>query len=151
MTVYAIAIVDSEGDCGTIYIPGATFEDEGTWANDNTKTVVHVTTQMEDYDRFAKQNYYKDGKWLDRNERTGEYYDWKNEAWVLNSDRLWTEIRQERDKRIYVTDWTQLSDSPLSDSKKAEWAAYRTALRDIPSDNSGVTHLSGVIWPDKPS
>ena len=45
---------------------------------------------------------------------------------------LWDELREKRDRRLAASDWTQMADSPLSDSKKAEWATYRQALREIP-------------------
>ena len=151
MTVYAVAIVDSEGDPGTIYIPGGTFEDEGAWYADPKKTVVHVTTQMEDYDRFAKQHYYKDGAWKERPERTGDYYIWKNEAWEFNSDLFWSEVREDRNRRLYFCDWTQLPDCKLSLSKQGEWTEYRSALRGVPQTNSGATKLDEIVWPDKPS
>jgi hypothetical protein len=41
-------------------------------------------------------------------------------------------------------------DSPLSDSKKAEWQTYRQALRDLPSNQSNVS-IRTVTWPTKPS
>ena len=44
---------------------------------------------------------------------------------------LWEELRQKRDLRLAGSDWTQMADSPLSNSKKAEWATYRQALRDL--------------------
>ena len=47
--------------------------------------------------------------------------------------------RAERDRLLSACDWTQLPDSPLSAEKKAEWATYRTALRDLPEDQE---------WPD---
>jgi len=31
------------------------------------------------------------------------------------------------------SDWTQLESSPLSTEKKAEWEAYRQALRNYPA------------------
>ena len=39
------------------------------------------------------------------------------------------------DRNIFLanSDWTQMIDSPLSDSKKTEWQTYRQALRDMPS------------------
>jgi len=43
--------------------------------------------------------------------------------------------RSERDKLLAETDWTQISDSPLSSDKKTEWANYRQALRDLPSES----------------
>ena len=36
-----------------------------------------------------------------------------------------------RNKKLAKSDWTQAPDSPLSDTKKAEWATYRQALRDL--------------------
>ena len=41
--------------------------------------------------------------------------------------------RTERNRLLTNTDWTQVTDSPLSSDKKTEWANYRTALRDLPT------------------
>ena len=151
MTVYGLAIVNSEGHIDSFYVPGGTFEDEGPWEHDKTKTVVHVTTQFSDMHEFVKLKYYKDGVWKSRSEAPGSYYDWKSEAWVLNSEALWKEIRQDRNQRLYECDWTQLDDNKLSLSKKGEWTEYRQALREVPTNNSGVTHVNEVVWPDQPS
>lgn len=58
------------------------------------------------------------------------------------------DIRVERDERLAACDWTQLADSPLSDSDKTAWATYRQSLRDLPSSD-GFPH--DVTWPDEPS
>jgi len=42
-------------------------------------------------------------------------------------------FRQIRNIKLKKCDWTQATDSPLSDEKKAEWATYRQQLRDLPS------------------
>ena len=42
-------------------------------------------------------------------------------------------LREQRDHLLLVSDWTQAADSPLSTSKKAEWATYRQTLRDLPN------------------
>ena len=52
---------------------------------------------------------------------------------MADNTYAWKEILQKRNNKLLASDWTQLSDSPLSDSKKAEWATYRQALRDIPN------------------
>lgn len=57
-------------------------------------------------------------------------------------------LRQERNYRLSRCDWTQANDSPLTNTKKTEWATYRTALRDI--TNSGQTLLT-VTFPTEPS
>ena len=63
---------------------------------------------------------------------------------------LWEEqrlpmLRQERDKRLVESDWTQGADVP--ESIKTTWQPYRQALRDI---TNTYTSLDDVVWPDKP-
>ena len=55
-------------------------------------------------------------------------------------------VRAERDDLLLKSDWTQIPGN-LSDAKKAEWATYRTALRDI---SSQVTFPYEITWPTKP-
>ena len=57
-------------------------------------------------------------------------------------------FRGERDSLLSQSDWTQLADSPLSDSKKTEWATYRQALRDLPAS---TTDYENVTFPTPPS
>ena len=65
------------------------------------------------------------------------------------SDAQWAEmLRFERDKQLATSDWTQAADSPLSSSKKTQWATYRQALRDLPAS---ATLGMAVEFPDKPS
>ena len=63
---------------------------------------------------------------------------------------LW--MRDRRSKLLSGSDWTQGADSPLTDSKKAEWQTYRQSLRDLPDTyGSGISAKSDVVWPVKPS
>ena len=50
------------------------------------------------------------------------------------------------------TDWTQTIDSPLSDELKAEYAAYRQTLRDIPNTINWETiqNANDIVWPREP-
>jgi len=54
--------------------------------------------------------------------------------------------------QLSQTDWTQLPDSPLSDELKAEYAAYRQTLRDLPNtiDWDTITHADDIVWPREP-
>ncbi len=70
------------------------------------------------------------------------------------------EVKSYRNALLAWSDWTQGNDSPLSSSKKAEWATYRQALRDIPETIAGDSNLTAKImaddhtlstWPTKPS
>ena len=59
-------------------------------------------------------------------------------------------VRTIRNGLLEESDWTQNSDSPLTTEKKAEWATYRQALRDVPATNLSVTDIDSVVWPTKP-
>jgi hypothetical protein len=59
-------------------------------------------------------------------------------------------MRSLRDYKLAKSDWTQFNDSPLSDSDKADWVAYRQALRDVPANNQDIESLDDVSWPTPP-
>ena len=60
-------------------------------------------------------------------------------------------VRTRRTIKLKNTDWTQGADSPLSNSKKAEWQTYRQALRDFPANlNGSWTTRDDVVWPSEP-
>lgn len=65
-------------------------------------------------------------------------------------DKATISNRVERDRLLSESDWTQGSDSPLSDADKALWATYRTELRDITSHDNWP-ELEDADWPTKPS
>ena len=69
---------------------------------------------------------------------------------TLSNAELWLEIRQKRNSRLLETDWTQINDSALSDSKKEEYKIYRQSLRDIPQTYR-VDGYGAVVWPASPS
>ena len=66
-------------------------------------------------------------------------------------------LREERNKLIAETDWTQLKDISLDSIREKNWKEYRQALRDLPNgstpklDSYGNLDMSSVTWPDKPS
>jgi|TARA_R100000455_G_C6232398_1_gene93638 hypothetical protein len=57
------------------------------------------------------------------------------------------DARDARNGSLKYCDWTVGADSPLSDSKKAEWRTYRQALRDIPSQSD---FPDNITWPTMP-
>ena len=75
----------------------------------------------------------------------------------LNNAEPYKLLREERNKLISETDWTQLKDIDLDIIRERNWKNYRQALRDLPSksnpklDGSGKLDMSSVTWPDKPS
>ena len=149
-----VAIVNAEGEIVQIYSSGQQVEPEGAWGSDGSMTVVHISGSVDNTNTFITQQYYKDGVWKERSARPNVYYNWKDEAWVLDSVRLWEEVRKERNIKLAMCDWTQAADSPLTDSKKEEWIIYRQRLRDTPVLNlpsSEITHLDQIVWPTQPT
>lgn len=65
----------------------------------------------------------------------------------LHPGLKWREIRNYRDYLMTNTDYTQMPDNPLSVEKKAEFAAYRQALRDLPASTDNPDE---IVWPVKP-
>ena len=61
----------------------------------------------------------------------------------------WASFYETRGALLFDSDWTQVSDSPLSESKKTEWQTYRQALRDMPSQE-GFDPLNPT-YPTEPS
>ena len=57
-------------------------------------------------------------------------------------------LRHYRDTLLRDSDWTQFTDSPLTDSKKTEWKTYRQSLRDLPATESDPENAT---FPTKPS
>ena len=150
MTTY-ISSINAEGEVQTIYRAAAIpVPVEGTDPDFADNTIVHVVGAIADLQVFANLHYYKDGEWVGRDPKPAAYYNWKDGGWVLDSPALFTLIRQQRDTRLYASDWTQTTDSPLTDEEKAAWVDYRAALRSVPADNSGATSVDEVTWPVAP-
>ena len=70
------------------------------------------------------------------------------------------EVKEYRNAQLIWSDWTRLDDVTLTTDKKAEWATYRQALRDLPSTIAADSNLTAKAladnhshssWPTKPS
>ena len=59
-------------------------------------------------------------------------------------------LRRERNTKLAKTDYTQMPDAPLTGAKKADWATYRQALRDLPSQYQDETDIDNVVYPTQP-
>lgn len=57
------------------------------------------------------------------------------------------ELRLERNRRLRDSDFSQLSDSPLTTEDKTAWKTYRQALRDLPQN---IEDPLTVAWPVAP-
>jgi|TARA_R110000744_G_C19271249_1_gene552514 hypothetical protein len=57
-------------------------------------------------------------------------------------------FNQERSNLLIRCDWTQASDTALSDGDKNKWIAYRKLLRDLPATDG--FDAADVTWPAAP-
>ncbi|SHF30583.1 tail fiber assembly protein [Vibrio gazogenes] len=81
----------------------------------------------------------------DSNQLTQFSFDQLEDAYKTSR---WDDIRVARNRLVSETDWTQIPDAPLTAEKKAEFTAYRQALRDIPQNHDDP---DSVTWPSKPT
>jgi hypothetical protein len=126
----------------TMYLDGSTY---------NGLLARHLPIDANN-DEYISRKYWDfvSNVWADRAPRPTVAMIWQDNTWVLDVEALFSEIRQHRDMNLALSDWTQFPDSPLSDNKKVEWAAYRQVLRDIPYTYSEAIFLDDIIWPIKP-
>lgn len=61
----------------------------------------------------------------------------------MENDTKWVMVRTERNHRLMMCDWTQLSDAPVD---ATAWAAYRQELRDITNQPDPFN----ITWPQEP-
>ena len=63
-------------------------------------------------------------------------------------DRHIRVMKNKRNDLLLKCDWTQLPNSPLSETKKQEWDTYRQALRDLPANTADPEN---PVWPTPPT
>ena len=152
MTVFAIAMVNTDGEIFHFYHPASILDPEGDCIVGQTDaTRIHITEELADEGLWIRTHYWKDGAWKTREDADTLYNTWKDESWVFDSAKFMEELRRLRNTKLYRSDWTQLGDNKLSMSKQGEWSTYRQALRDVPANNSSVTDMDKVSWPTEPS
>ena len=79
-------------------------------------------------------------------QRQAEATAWANGAF----DRAIAGLRSKRNSILASSDWTVLTDSPLSAELKTAWLEYRQDLRDITEGVNTVAKVNAVVFPDKP-
>ena len=89
--------------------------------------------------------------WLDENTECPTEEEIQAKIQELEAAEPMRLLREERNKRLQETDWTQNRDVTLSND--SDWQTYRQSLRDLPSTASPTLvngQLSNVTWPTKP-
>jgi len=66
---------------------------------------------------------------------------------ATNIEVQWTQMRNQRNKLLLESDFTQLIDSPLTEEERDLWVIYRQELRDLPEN---ILDIENIEWPIKP-
>tara|TARA_B100000214_G_scaffold348829_1_gene301202 strand:- start:618 stop:998 length:381 start_codon:yes stop_codon:yes gene_type:complete len=102
-------------------------------------------------------NVYSGIDWLDKNQTKPTEDEINAKIAELEIAEPFRLLREERNRLIAETDWTQLKDIDLDIIRERNWKNYRQALRDLPSKSTPKLNINGeldmnsVTWPDKPS
>jgi hypothetical protein len=75
------------------------------------------------------------------------YYNYITNQWVFDEQSCANAVIAERNQLLYASDWTQIPNNPLTPALQEQWAIYRQALRDIPSQQG---YPAIVNWPTPP-
>ena len=98
-------------------------------------------------------NDYSGLEWLDSGQTKPTETEINNKITELDDAEAMKLLREERDRRIALTDWRASSDLTLASA----WSTYRQALRDLPASASPKLNseyqldLTSVTWPTEPS
>ena len=121
-------------------------------------TIIDALISLKPKAEWALDGYdYSGLTWLDKNQTKPTEQEIEEKLAELNAQEPFRLLREERNKRIAETDWTQLKDILLDSIREKNWKEYRQALRDLPNGSTpklnsyGDLDMSSVTWPDKPS
>ena len=144
------AFVDKEGDPKGLISGGS--DDQYIHLMHYGETQAVIVSSEADNDLIMVTGWYDldADRWRTRVSCPAPYYAWKDKQWTFGKEAFFNALRLQRGQFISESDWTQFADSPLTTTKKTEWAAYRQALRDIPETYADATSLDDIIWPIKP-
>jgi hypothetical protein len=120
-----------------VYVPSTGFE------------AVDLLTMLHEYRR-------KYGNWVHKGAPPTKYYEWNIQAeeWQQNWNTFLAELREERNRRLHICDWTQTLDNPMEETVKASWRNYRNSLRNFPTHfqtpDPTIRSLEDIEWPALP-
>ena len=100
--------------------------------------------------------------WLDKNQTKPTEEEINAKVTELSNSEPMKLLREERNKRLSETDWTQLPDTLINTAVdyiplEQAWKDYRQQLRDLPSksnpklDSFVDLDMTSVNWPTPPS
>ena len=98
-------------------------------------------------------------KWCDPNNAQPTEEEIQTKIAELNAAEPMRLLREDRNRKLTETDWTQYRDVSLSND--SDWQIYRQSLRDLPQNFSPIIDIitedgypivkEQTDWPEKPS
>ncbi len=128
--------------------------------------IPHITSALSELKPNAewtlRGDTYAGLEWLDKNQTKPTEEEVNAKISELEKGEPMRLLRQERNKLIAETDWTQLPDTLVNAAVdyiplEQAWKDYRQQLRDLPSksnpklDSFGKLDMTSVNWPTPPS
>lgn len=154
VNVHYLISVNSYGDIRTVAVPKGV----GNVADQSVDpvtgfTVIHYLNPIADINNFVETKFwsFSANAWMTRDPRPNKHAEWEG-YWAFDSSLLLEDIRTLRNLKLAKSDWTQMSDSPLTAAQQTEAQAYRVLLRDFPStlDMTTISSVEDVTWPTPP-
>jgi hypothetical protein len=114
-----------------------------------------IQAQLQDGETYIQGSiddsdfYIENGEAVEIASKPDQYsvFDFTTKQWVQDETMAVSDVSSKRQRLLYASDWTQLSNGPLTTAQQAAWATYRQELRDIPLQTG---YPFSVIWPVAP-
>lgn len=143
--IIGVAYVKASGEITRIELYNGFSAQEGAVEGDLTVHYIEDASGI-NFSDFLNSHIWNNG-WVDVGMRPNGNFYWSGTAWEMDSAEFMALVRNQRDMRLYQSDWTQVADAPVD---SAAWATYRQALRDFPSTVTTESTLEELIWPTSP-
>jgi hypothetical protein len=123
---------------------------------ESSETTILLEDKPENLSSFLK-SYYKNNEFKELPEKPSNYHIWnlETEQWQepenyqqLLFDEAASKVKQERQRLLTATDWTDTVSASTRLENYNAWQFYRQQLRDITTQEG---YPFNVIWPTQPS
>lgn len=152
MNIKYVAFIGSNGEIKSMRFARASNNPAEGYNADHDATIVHITEDINGLDQYMRTHVYRDGSFVTRTEKPNPAATWNGTTWTWDIEDMRDLVRGRRLDKLNTSDWTQVSDVPLTDAKKAEWATYRQSLRDMPTlVDSDTSSVDSLTWPTEPA
>ena len=143
--VYPYNILDLYKDYPNVSFPKDVEADSELLAQYNVVIIASTPKPTVESNKKAVKGEvgFVDGAWRE----TWDIIDMSPEEIQFDIENKLGNILGSRRGLLTKTDWTQLPDSPLASEKKAEFATYRQAIRDLPTQPG---YPDNITWPEMP-